>query len=353
MILMSEENPVRRVVTMDDVARTARVAKSTVSHVINGTASISDETRKAVQQAIRKLNYRPNSLARRLRQKRTAMIGLIIPDIGNEFYGQIARGAMNAAYKNQHAVALCSTQYDLPREGLEVNRLLEARVDGILFVGGFGEPENLRGIRKANIPIVFMDRRDLLSGISSVEYNNKDAIGMIVRRMVKAGYRRIGYLSEPLTAINLEDRFAGYKAGLAEHDLPFDKSIVYLRKSLQTEKSENAQRAMSDILAGHSRRKLPEALICTSDLIAIGAIKAIHAHGLQVPADIAVTGFDNIPSASFVVPTLTTVAQDGDTMGRLATEMLLEVIANPASAAHVVKLEPQIIVRDSCFLPQL
>ena len=337
--------------TMDDVARYAKVVKSTVSHVLNGTAPISAETRKAVLQAVRKLNYRPNSLARGLRQKQTAMLGLIIPDIGNEFYGQIARGAMSSAYKNKFTIVLCSTQYDQVRENLEINRLLEARIDGIMFVGGFRNPESLLAIRGAGVPLVLMDRHLHSSGISCVEYNNKEAISMIVRRMVKAGYRRIGYLSEPLTAINLDERFAGYKAGLAEHDLPFDKSIVFFRK--QTEKSENAKREMTSLFDARPRRKLPDALITTSDLIAIGAINALQAHGIRVPGDIAVTGFDNIPSASFVVPSLTTVAQDADTMGRLATEMLIEVIAKPVTEPHMIKLEPQIIVRKSCVLPPI
>ncbi len=337
---------------MDDVARYAKVAKSTVSHVVNGTAPISRETRRVVLQAIRRLNYRPNSFARGLRQRQTTMLGLIIPDIGNEFYGQIARGAMLAAYANKYTVVLCSTQYDQERERLEVNRLLGARADGILFVGGFREEGNLRAIQRASVPMVLIDRHLAYSEVSSVEYNNKEAIGTIVRLMVKAGYRRIGYLSEPLAAMNVSERFSGYRAGLAEHGIAFDKTRVFVRKSLQTEKAENAKQAMSEILSSVPARKLPETLITTSDLIAIGALGAMRERGIRVPQDIAVTGFDNIPVASYVAPTLTTVAQDGDAMGKLAAELLMGVIGRHHAEVHNIKLEPRIVVRESCVLPE-
>jgi DNA-binding LacI/PurR family transcriptional regulator len=339
-------------VTMDDVARLAGVAKSTVSHVINSTAPITPRTRDLVMDSIRQLNYRPNNLARGLRQNQTRTLGLIIPDIGNEFYAQFARGVMNTVYPNDYTVMLCSTQYDREREEKEVNRLLGARVDGLFLIGGYKDRRYLLSVRNTGVPIVLADRHLPNSDISSVEFDNKKAVSTIVARMVKAGYTRIGYLSEPVTMTNLAERFEGYKAGLIEHGILFDESLTYFRKSLQLDKVGTAQEVMSGIIDAVPRERLPQAIITTSDLIAIGAIKAVVSRGLTVPDDVAFTGFDDIRSASFIDPPLTTVAQDADTMGRIAAELLIQSISKQDTSARHIWLDPRIVVRKSCILPE-
>lgn len=334
-------------ITMQDVAKYAGVSKSTVSHVINGTAPISDITRKQVLETIEKLKYKPNALARGLRMKKTKKVGLIIPDVGNEVYSTFARGVMNFAYERGYSIMICSNQYSLEREKMEVNSLIESRVDGLIFVGGISDKEFILEMKSTGIPIVLADSRILNSGIFSVEFDNVLALNRIVRHLSERGYRRIGYITESITAINMEDRFLGYRNSLKEYGVPYDELLVFIEKDLQLRKLENSYIKMKEILAGDAGNKLPLAFITTSDLIAIGVINAIKESGLRIPDDVAVTGFDDISISSKIDPPLTTIAQDMDYMGQLSAELILKAIEIQETIPQHIKLEPRLIVRKS------
>ncbi len=338
---------VKKAITIQDVARYAGVARSTVSHVMNGSAPISQETKERVLKAIKELGYKPNALARGLRKNQTKMIGLIVPDISTEFYANIAKGVIDVAYEHDYTVVLCGTQYDLSREKMEVNTLIERRIDGMIFAGGGGDDQYILNLTQVGIPIVLADRGIMRSTIPSVETDNITAIKKIVGYLVGRGHKRIGFVSEPLVMTNLSQRFIGFELALEENNINQELAHIYIDKRLQLDKLRQAYEFMKEIFETKPLNSLPTAFVTTSDLIAIGIINAVKSRGLKVPDDIAVCGFDDISIASSIDPPLTTIFQDNISMGRISAELMMENIENPRGITKRVLLDPKLVIRKS------
>jgi DNA-binding LacI/PurR family transcriptional regulator len=334
--------------TIIDVAKHAGVTIGTVSHVINGTAPITEKTKKKVRKAIYELNYKPNSMARSLRMNKSKMIGLLLPDIMNEYYAVIARSFTDSAYGEGYSVMLCSFQYDLNREKLELDVLLDKRVDAIVLFGGSNADEKLLSkIRKQGIPIILGDRSFENGIFPSLKFDNEAMVKKIVEVLKDKGYRKIGFVTETLTMTNLQDRYNGYLAGMSGQGLEINKQFIYTKKELQMDKLDNGFLFMKRLLEKNSKSELPEVFIATSDLIAIGMMGAIKEAGLNVPQDIGIVGYDNISIASYVSPKLTTVMQDGKTIGTAAWDMTYQVLKKKASYIPHLVFEQKLIVRES------
>lgn len=329
--------------SIKDVAREANVSIATVSRVLNNVDVVNEETKKKVLEAIEKLDYRPNIIARSLKTQKTKTIGIIIPDISNPIYPEIVRGAEDVANIYQYNIMLCNTDLDTQKE-IEYLRVLgEKMVDGVIYMSNSLEKSVMKTISSSNMPIVLIETNGRETDFPSVVIDNKQAATEAVEYLINKGDKRIAYISTDKKAINASAmRHKAYKASLEKNGIPYDEDLVFFCKYAL--KSEDGYEAMNSIL---SKTKDIDALFCVNDEIAMGAINAIRDNGLRVPEDIDVVGFNDTHGAEFFYPRLTTIAQPLYDMGSVATRMLIKKINNEEVEKKVFVLPYEFVERDS------
>jgi LacI family transcriptional regulator len=313
--------------SIKDVSRAAGVSISTVSHVLNRTRFVSDEVRGRVERAIVELDYRHNGLARSLRTRQSYAIGLIIPDVSNPYYPQVARGVQDAAAAAGYWVFLCNSDRAAQNEVRLLEALEQRRVDGVILDAGGPDDALLAALRRAAVPVVLVGSRidDPAFDVVTVAPNGGYEA---VRHLIGRGHRRIGLIAgPPVAGADGTDgasgarlaKAGGYLQALAENGIAADPALTargdYTR--------EGGQAAMQQLLA---LAVPPTAVFAGNDLMAIGALSALRLAGRRVPDDVAVVGYDDIPEAAVTSPALTTVAVPKYEMGRAAAELLLERI---------------------------
>ena len=319
---MSEAPPRSRASrpTIRDVARGSGVSIGTVSAVINGSASVSPQTRRQVLATVAELGYEPNSAARSLKRRRISSIGLIVPDLGNPFFAMVAEGVQRAAEANDVLLVLCITWAKSEREEYYAQVLKTQRLDGVLYLSGTGIPSpSLLELARED-QVVFVD--ECLPGIDVPFVNaaNRSGARAIARHVLEAGHRRLAIVGGPPRLWTAEQRLAGYREAIAAAGL--DPDAVPLVNGDYLEPSGYA--AMRTLLAGGRAR--PTAVLCANDLMAMGVIRCCREAGIDVPGEISVAGFDDIPAAEQLHPPLTTVAQPAHQMGEAAAQLLLHRI---------------------------
>lgn len=334
--------------TMVDVAAKAGVTIGTVSHVINKTAPISDETTERVLAAIKELGYKPNSIARALRTKKSYVIGFLLPDVTNDFYSPVLSSFIDSAHQDGYTVLVVSYQYSSKREEIEMERLADKNVDGILLFNGCDDLTLLRRMRAEDMPIVIADRRVDEIDLPTVEFDNVETVSKVIGMMCKRGYRRIGFLSESTRLRNLNDRYEGYKKGLMENGLSVNPEFIYISEHMEMNNLEKGYSYIKRILENTEKENLPDSIFATTDLLAIGAVRAFKEAGFRIPEEIGVVGFDNISFTDFIEPKLTTVEQDKKLMGRIAWDIMKNTLAGENEKIQHVILPQKIIIRESC-----
>ena len=301
--------------TMKDVARRAGVTIGTVSHVINGTAPISEETTARVREAIRALNYVPNLAARHMRRKEKRQIGLLIPKLDNNFYARIASVLMEDADQEDYTVLILSYEYSSEKEKRGLVNMVQNDTETIVIVNGENDESSIRRLVASGIHVILADRRSSIPGTSYIAYDNHQVLLETIAFLKQKGYRSIGFLSEPLNISNLSDRFQAYQEGLAQYGYPFRPEHVFISDTFREDHFGNGFRYMEQLLRTHTRQELPEVFIASSDLLAIGVMKAVQEAGYRIPEDFAIVGFDNLQISACVQPPLTTVCQDRAQLG--------------------------------------
>ncbi|MGQ9630173.1 MAG: LacI family DNA-binding transcriptional regulator [bacterium] len=327
--------------TIKDVAARAGVSKSTVSRVLNG-GPVSEKTREVVQKAIRELNYYPNLQAQTLSKRRTDTIGLIVPEITVSFCTQVIAGVEEAAQKYHQVLILCATKRKLDPELQFVRNLIYGKkIDGLLVLLPFEYRLGyIHELESRGFPLFLIGQPGDLSESNYVAVDNVKGAFEITEYLIGLGHRRIAFIMGRPDIKDSKDRLAGYKKALEEHGLKFDPALV--RKGDFT--YDSGVRATREILKGDPP---PTAIFASNDEMAIGAMREIEKRGLRVPEDIAVVGYDDVPEARLMSPTLTTVAQPMKDMGRVAAEKLLGLIEGRESKPVHIILETQIKVRES------
>lgn len=336
----------RKEVTMQDVAAAAGVSVATVSHVINHTAPISAQTTKQVQQAIAQLGYIPREAAQLNLGNRT--IGVLVPDISNEFYATIIQGISDEAWKHDYAVMVSNLRHHYSARSAYLRSLMQNNIRGIIMCGGTADDERHIVKIQKKVPVVLCDRNLPGVSIDSVQTDNTNIMRQLIKQLARYGYTRIGYISEDLIMSNSYDRYQGFRLGMEENKLPVDSKWVFLLPELRLSKSEKAYEMMLGIL--DKQTQLPQVFVCSSDLIAIGVMAALRSKGLKVPRDIGIVGFDNISQAAFTNPPLTTVAQDIYRLGTRSFELLMHRIEQPKRPPEEIILKARIISRSSLKL---
>lgn len=329
---------------LTDVANKARVSITTVSRVINDSDKVNSETRNRVLSAMRALGYKPSRVAQRLRgvKGRSKLLGLIIPDIQNPFYSNIVRGIEDVAYQHNYAVILCNSDEDPEKENFYLDVLRSESVDGIILPPIHQNGETIESLIASGIPLVCVDRK--LSGrfIDTVVVNNESGAYQVTNYLLGLGHHKIGFISSSSSFSSFVERRKGYENALMEHGIEPDPTRMGFgdQRSIESGK-ELALRLLNTI-------DRPSALFVTNNLLLLGALETIHNLGLDIPGDISIAGFDDMPWAKSINPPLTVVAQPGYDMGRKAVELLFQRIADPKRESLSVVLEPKLILRRSC-----
>lgn len=331
--------------TIYNVAAFAGVAPSTVSHVLNGTASISKETTDRVMEAVESLDYRPNANARSLRQKHSRIIGVILQDISSEYYAFCTSSILRCARNDNYVVLTSDANFSPEILEKSVMALIDRRVDGLIFIGGENDQSSIAMARNSGVPVVIGDR--YLEGYPCVEFDNYNTTRNLVHALHDEGYRRFYYFGEmPEVQQNLTKRYEGFVQGMDECLVPAENWTAVLDERMHFNKWEASFEIFSDMLSHNCSWKEPTVVITSNDMIAQGLIGAALKEGISVPEDLAVIGFDNINMSAYVKPSLTTVEQDPTLLGKRCFKMLSQIIHKKYNLDNVM-LDQKIIVRDS------
>ncbi len=316
--------------TLKDVAREAGVCASTVSRVLSGMTSISEETCVRVRLAAEKLNYTPNSAARSLRCDKTRSIGVVFPDISAEFYAGCASALLKYARQSDYAVLFTQSSSDLNSEKQAVRALMERGVDGILFIGDNDDDAVIYAVAREDIPVAAGDRHP--EGIVSVNFNNRETVKKLTDALYDSGRRRFIYIGETAGARhNLKERYAGFEESMAAH--PDAKYETIFDERLHGDKLK----AGFTIFSERIEKSGADAIVTSNDLIAQGIISAAYRSGIKVPENIAVTGFDDMLSSEYFIPSVTTVRQDTDRLAKECAKRLFALINGETPDDAVIK----------------
>jgi LacI family transcriptional regulator len=325
--------------TLRDVAREAAVSIRTASRVINGSKSIRDETRRQVESAIEKLGYRPNIPARSLRTGRSYSLGMVIPQISNPFFPAVVTGAEKAAKQHGYTLMLGNTNDDPEAELAYLELLTAKRVDGIILCGSRLTVEELeRVIQTEQVPLaVLTSRRPRHSTLVSID--GEAGLQNAVRWLIEHGHRKIGYVGWQVR--EHDERLRGYRQAMQTAGLSVPEAWTALVAEPNVRGGNQAACDLAD--------RAPEitAVVCETDLMAVGVLQSYRALGLRVPEDISVIGFDDIPLSSLVTPTLTTLRVPCEAVGAALIETLLMAGREPQSLSEPTIFVPELIIRAS------
>ena len=334
----------RKRVTIEDVARAAGVSRQTVSRAINDQEEISSQTRARVLRIVEEMGYRPSGIARGLATRRTCTLGLVIPDVANPFFSDVARGAEHVAYAEGYNVFLCNTEEDPQRELAVLQSLEEKRVDGVVLCSSRLDDDELRAVVNHRFVAVLVNRRlepeDEENRVGVVMLDDVAGGRMATQHLLDSGHRTVGFLAGPPASHSGRWRTEGYRAAMADVGLHYNPAwMVHCTADV-----DGGHQAARDLLTAH-----PEltALFCYNDLVAVGALQACADRGHRVPDDLAVVGFDDILLAALVTPSLTTCRVPRYDLGVQAMRLLLDQIYGCSDGCAEVVLRPELVVRAS------
>jgi len=328
--------------TIIDIARIAGVSKSTVSLVLKSSPLVKEETRIRVETAMGEVGYIYNRAAANLRMARSNFVGMIISDLMNAFFSELAAGIEEALYRAGYVPILANTNEDPVREARVLQSMREQGVAGIIISPtGLTEPEALQDFRRNRIPIVTMARRVDDANFAYVGQDNARGARQATEHLLGLGHRHIAFLGGTASATTQLERVQGYEAALNAAGAGFDPSLVF---------ESSPTRNGGQIAAKNMRIRHPEAsaAVCFNDVVAFGAIHSLSEMGIEVGKHFSIIGFDNIAESEFYKPPLTTVTADTRTMGEHGAQILLNMIEKPDSAAQILIEPTRLILRDSC-----
>jgi DNA-binding LacI/PurR family transcriptional regulator len=328
-----------------DVAKEAGVSTATVSHVINETKYVKEETKKKVQNAIGKLNFYPNAHARSLASGKSNFIGLLISDISNPFFPELVKSIEAAAFEHGYNVILFNTNYDAKRAAEYVQRLIELKVAGVAFMTAELEPKLIDELQRKQVRVVFNDLGIVNEFMSNIVLDYSVGIEEAVSHLVSLGHEKIAHIAGSKTIRSGIIRREAFISAMKKH-LPKTKKYRIFEGDFRFEGGRMAARAILD------SGKLPTAVVVANDMMALGAMNEFKSTGLSIPSDISVVGFDDIAFASFSEPSLTTVCSPRVEIGRRAIEALITTIKSPNQTGVEVKIPTYLIVRNSTAPPR-
>ncbi len=332
-------------VTIVDVAAEAGVSFGTVSRVINNDKHVRKETRLRVLDTMQRLGFVANKQARSLAGGKSNSIGVLVPDLGTGYIGEIIRGIDAELSLNSIDLILYTTHRTASKEANYVANLATGMVDGLLVVLPRSPADFIHDLTLRNFPFVLIDHQGIGKDCPAVGATNWQGGFTATEYLIKLGHQRIGFITGWMDLGCALDRLDGYRSALRTYHIPDRPDLVYEGTFFQ----------LDGFAGGTKLLDLPEpptAIFASNDVMAMGVMDAVRERGLRVPEDISIIGFDDIPQASLVRPTLSTINQPLEKMGRVAAQMLLDLLHDPQKKAERIELPTQLVVRDSCCSPR-
>jgi len=324
-------------VTIKDIAKKTGVSYATVSRALNGRSGVKEDTRVLVLEEARKMGYQPNAIARGLVLRYTHTLALVIPDITNPFFPEIARGVEDAASLLGYSVFLCNTNWDEEKERLYIKTLQEKRVDGIILHPAYNVGEDR--FSDFNIPMVLLNKIPGVVDYSSIEVDNVRGGYLAAKHLIEAGYRKIAFIGGSESSPSNKEREEGYKLALSKYKIEIDDSLILKGGFKSKDGYDNMQRLINS-------GNIPDAVFGGNDIIALGVLHCVQENGLRVPEDIGIIGFDDIPYASLPQIQLTTIEQPKYQMGKYAIELLMKTLEDKTDREiKRIILEPKLKIR--------
>lgn len=321
----------------------AKVSHSTVSRALRNSPLVNPKTAAEIRRLAEQSGYRLSAAARSLVTQRTDTIGVVVTTIADPFAAGVVEGIEEAANEHALSVLLANSHADPERELRVVRTLEERRVDGIIVTASRVGSMYVRVLERMQVPIVLLNNQDPGEFTHSVMIANREASVALARHLVELGHRRIAYIGDRFGRESDAERYAGFRQALREAGLRVEKQLVVHGDG----RPEGGHGAMRRLLA---LRRRPTAVFCYNDMSALGALLAIRQAGLRAPADISVTGFDDLYLAQYAEPPLTTVRQPMRRMGRLAMETLIQLLAGDRTK-RAIKVPGELIIRGSTAAP--
>ncbi|WP_183600379.1 LacI family DNA-binding transcriptional regulator [Paenibacillus phyllosphaerae] len=325
--------------TIYDIAREAGVSIATVSKVINGKGKISEERRREVMAIMERLQYQPSVIASALTGKHTYTIGLLLPDLSNPFFAEVARAVEDRGHQLGYSVVMCSTDNKDERIERYLSLLKQQRVDGIILATGIGSAEQLKKLNHA-MPVVVIGREVPESNLPTVVADDWGGGKAAAEHLLALGHRRMAVFAERLSITSSRERLRGFRQAIEEAGFTLtDEAIV-----ICDDRIDDGRRQASALLRGSDR---PTAVFCFNDLLAVGVLQAAKEAGLSVPAQLSIVSFDNTILAEVTDPPLTAVAQPMTHIGASAVDLLLEEIGSKPKIKARIALPTELVIRRS------
>lgn len=339
--IKQENKKIRKITmtTIKDVARLAGVSTTTVSHVINKTRFVAENTTKKVSAAIDTLNYAPSAVARSLKCNSTRTIGMLVTKSTNPFFAEVVHGVEEYCYKEGYTLILCNTEGNVAKQCDYLRMLTEKRVDGLFIMCSDINQELMSLLeKKQDLPMLVMDWGRQHMHIDCIRDNAEEGGYLATKHFIDNGHTNIACISGQLDKIICQMRLRGFRRALAEAGLTENPNWVVEANFECDGAAEAAKKLLlNDVL--------PTAVFCFNDIMALAAISTFQQAGLNVPDDISIIGYDNIDLAPFFSPPLTSINQPKNQLGKTAIKLLLKRLSNKESQQQIFEMQPELIVR--------
>ena len=345
--MKAKSKRVRRHVTIRDVAKAAGASVSTISAALNNSDYVSADMRSRIENAIKELKYRPNDLARGLRLQKTHSIAIVVPDLSNNFYIELVRGAKDYSASANYTVLIGDSRDSWEEERNYLDSFHRRRVDGVVRVPAIDALKGKGKTDLGNLPVVYADRYPLTKDryVGRVGIDNRRAADSATRYLLSLGHRKMGIITGDPSSGTSVDRLEGFLQALRSAGIRPDRSMIHS--------------GHNDMESGHvhtmqllTRADRPTAIFCTNNMMALGALAAIQEIGLVCPEEISLLGFDDFYWATLLRPRLTVVRQPARELGMIAARMLIDHLEGRPSVPTPTLLATQLMVRDSCCPPK-
>ncbi len=330
--------------TITDVAKRANVSISTVSRVLNKNYPVSDELRQKVLQAVSELNYQPNAVAISLKKQTTNTIGVVVADISNPFFMQIAKGIESIVSPQGYQLIFCSTDENPTKEHTLLRLLYERRVDAIILASCDTDSSYLNQLAQNSFPIILIDRKVPNCNADVIVEDNFSSAYMLAQHLIQNGHRKICVINGPLKVSSASERFEGFRKALEDNGIDLKKEYVLEGNFMRCD----AYGAVKKMILNH-QNDLPTAIFATNNLMAEGAMAALREFNIKIPDDISLVSFGDISIPDLIDPKLTVISQNAFAIGQKAGEMALYRIKRGVKK-HDFKefiMVPELRIRDS------
>jgi LacI family transcriptional regulator, galactose operon repressor len=330
--------------TIYDIARATGVTQTTVANALAGRGNVSEATRQRILSVARDMGYRPNEIARSLKQRKTMTLALILPTIANPYYPEIAEEVERHAQSHGYQMLLCNTHYDDALGKHHLERLVSRWVDGAIVMGSSMKLEHVVEQYRRGLPLVlcnWQENETPPQDIPQISADYREAGALVARHLLALGHRDIAIIVDlPQQVLRLE----GFRSSLTNAGLPLPKQRIFHGDS----SLESGYRAASELL---HQSPHPTAIFATNDWMALGALEAAHSLGVKVPEDLSIVGLDDIVVAAHVTPSLTSIAVSKQRLAQEAARALLDQIQNPQIVSRPIFLTPELCLRESLAAP--